>query len=168
MLLIKPKMLVNRYLIRGGATRRMGSVRVLALTIAVVLLTLAHTAIAEAGLRLCNKSVSQVGVAVGYKSEAGWVTEGWWNIGSNSCEVLLTGPLVSRYYYVYAVDYDQGGVWGGKAFMCTRDKEFTIKGVRDCVARGFERTGFFEVDTGEQSNWTVQLTEPSLQGTGGR
>ena len=70
------------------------------------------------------------------------------------------GPLVSRFYYVYAVDYDQGGVWGGKAAMCTRDKMFTIHGIEDCVARGFERSGFFEVDTGEQRSWTVQLTEP--------
>ena len=43
--------------------------------------------------------------------------------------------------------------------MCTRDKEFTIRGTEDCLARGFDRTGFFEVDTGEQPSWTVQLTE---------
>ena len=49
-----------------------------------------------------------------------------------------------------------------------REKEFTIRGIEDCVARGFERTGFFEIDTGEQSSWTVQLTEPVQQGTGGR
>ena len=28
------------------------------------------------------------------------------------------------------------------------------------MARGYERSGFFEVDTGEQKSWTVQLTEP--------
>ena len=50
-----------------------------------------------------------------------------------------------------------------KAFMCTRDKEFTIRGTEDCLARGFDRTGFFEVDTGEQRSWTVQLTETSDQ-----
>jgi hypothetical protein len=47
--------------------------------------------------------------------------------------------------------------------MCTRDKEFTIRGIADCLARGFDRTGFFEVDTGEQRAWTVQLTESSEQ-----
>jgi hypothetical protein len=62
-------------------------------------------------------------------------------------------------YRIYAVDYDRGGEWSGQAFMCTRDKEFTIRGTGDCLARGFERTGFFEVDTGEQQTWTVQLTE---------
>jgi hypothetical protein len=28
-----------------------------------------------------------------------------------------------------------------------------------CLARGYERTGFFEIYTGEQRSWTVQLTE---------
>ena len=47
--------------------------------------------------------------------------------------------------------------------MCSRDKEFTIKGTDNCLARGFDRTGFFEVDTGEQRAWTVQLTESNEQ-----
>jgi uncharacterized membrane protein len=120
------------------------------------------------GLRLCNKTASRVGVAIGYKRSEIWTTEGWWNVATGTCDTLVAGPLVSRFYYVYAVDYDQGGVWGGKAVMCTRDKMFTINGIEDCVARGFERTGFFEVDTGEQRSWTVQLTEPGTTGTGGR
>ena len=50
--------------------------------------------------------------------------------------------------------------------MCTRDKEFTIRGIGDCLARGYDRTGFFEVDTGEQRAWTVQLTETERTGPG--
>jgi uncharacterized membrane protein len=131
----------------------------------------AFVSTAEADLRLCNKSGSRVGVAIGYKpdnTDSSWTTEGWWNIEADACETLLAGTLASRYYYVYAVDYDQAGVWGGRAFMCTRDKEFTIEGVSDCVARGFQKTGFFEVDTGKQASWTVQLTEPTSRGVGGR
>lgn len=121
------------------------------------------------GLRLCNKTGSRVGVAIGYRESRQWITEGWWNVARGSCETLVKGPLVSRFYYVYAIDYDQGGVWGGKAAMCTRDKMFTIQGIEDCVARGYEPSGFFEVDTGEQRSWTVQLTEPGQSeiGTGG-
>jgi hypothetical protein len=48
--------------------------------------------------------------------------------------------------------------------MCTRDKEFTIRGIEDCLARGYDRNGFFEVDTGEQRSWTVQLTDTAEQG----
>lgn len=117
------------------------------------------------GLRLCNRTRSRVGVAIGYKENRQWITEGWWNVGRDSCETLVAGTLASRFYYVYAVDYDHGGVWGGKAVMCTRDKMFTIRGIEDCVARGHERSGFFEVDTAEQKSWTVQLTEPGPPAT---
>lgn len=121
---------------------------------------------AAADFRLCNKTASRVGVSVGYKEQDVWSTEGWWNVGANSCETLLRGPLSARFYYVYAIDYDRGGEWNGKAFMCTREKEFTIKGIEDCLARGYERSGFFEIDTGEQKSWTVQLTEPTGRGAG--
>ena len=84
-------------------------------------------------------------------------------MSSRSCETLLRGTLVARFYYIYALDYDRGGEWSGQAFMCSRDKEFTIKGTENCLARGYDRTGFFEVDTGEQRAWTVQLTEANEQ-----
>jgi len=118
---------------------------------------------AYADFRLCNNTGSRVGVAIGYKDAEGWTTEGWWNLSSRSCETIVRGQLAARFFYVYAIDYDRGGEWSGKAFMCTRDKEFSIRGIDDCLARGFERTGFFEVDTGEQRSWTVQLTESSDQ-----
>ena len=85
------------------------------------------------GRRACacaTRPPSRVGVAIGYKENRQWITEGWWNVARDTCETLVAGPLVSRFYYVYAVDYDQGGVWGGKAAMCTRDKMFTIHGHR--------------------------------------
>ena len=118
---------------------------------------------ATADFRLCNNTGSRVGLALGYKDQEGWTTEGWWNLSARSCETLVKGALVARFYYVYAVDYDRGGEWSGKAFMCTRDKEFTIRGIEDCLARGYDRTGFFEVDTTEQRSWTVQLTESTDQ-----
>lgn len=156
----------RRY-VRGQAELCQLMSGILPFVFGMVLLSLL-TSEAKADLRLCNKTESKVGVAIGYKDKTDWVTEGWWNLGPNSCEVLVPGALVSRFYYIYAVDYDQFGEWGGRAYMCTREKEFTIRGIEDCVARGHERTGFFEIDTGEQSNWTVQLTEPVQQGTGGR
>jgi uncharacterized membrane protein len=119
---------------------------------------------ALADFHLCNNTGSRVGIAVGYKDTDGsWVTEGWWNLSARSCETMLKGTLIARFYYIYAVDYDRGGEWSGQAYMCSRDKEFTIKGTQDFLARGFDRTGFFEVDTGEQRAWTVQLTESNEQ-----
>ena len=137
--------------------------RLLTLLLAAATITLAFAAPARADFRLCNNTASRVGIALGYKDAEGWTTEGWWNVSAKSCETLLRGTLVARYYYIYAIDYDRGGEWSGQAFMCSRDKEFTIRGTEDCLARGFDRTGFFEVDTGEQRAWTVQLTETGEQ-----
>jgi uncharacterized membrane protein len=119
--------------------------------------------IAAADFRICNNTGSRVGVALGYKDSEQWTTEGWWNLSARTCETILRGTLAARYYYVYAVDYDRSGEWAGRAYMCTREKEFTIRGTEDCLARGYDRTGFFEVDTGEQPSWTVQLTDSADQ-----
>ena len=136
------------------------ALRTLAAGICMMLAVLAvSTRPAAAEFRLCNNTPSRIGVAVGYKDADGWTTEGWWNLPSRTCETILKGNLAARYYYVYAIDYDRGGEWTGRAYLCTRDREFTIRSIGDCLAHGYDRTGFFEVDTGEQSAWTVQLTE---------
>jgi uncharacterized membrane protein len=144
-----------------GATRTplRGSLSLVTLFLGSVAAAALTALPAAADFRICNVTKSRVGVALGYKDGDGWATEGWWNLPAGNCETLMRGTLAARFYYIYAVDYDRGGEWSGQAFMCTRDKEFTIRGTGDCLARGFDRTGFFEVDTGEQQTWTVQLTE---------
>lgn len=151
----------HRPVMKSTAPGRTLSACVLRVAISAFLLSLAlgWATPAAADFRLCNNTSGRVGIAIGYRDSEGWTTEGWWNLASRSCETLLRGTLVARYYYIYAVDYDRGGEWSGQAFMCTRDKEFTIRGTEDCLARGFDRTGFFEVDTGDQQTWTVQLTD---------
>lgn len=132
---------------------------------AALLSVLAAATPARADLKLCNATQSRVGVSIGYQDTQGWATEGWWNIASQSCETLLKGSVPSRFIYVHAVDYDRGGEWAGTNFMCTADKSFAIRGVQDCSTRGYKRTGFFEVDTGEAQEWTVRLTDPDEKGT---
>ncbi len=123
--------------------------------------TLALPSLANAELKLCNSTSSRIGVAIGYKDKDGWVSEGWWNVDSQSCALLIQDKLRARFYYVYAFDYDKGGEWGGSINMCTNDVEFTIKGIDNCEGRGFKKSGFFEVDTQEQTDWTVKLTDQS-------
>jgi len=143
---------------------RRSAICCIACTVALAAGLLAASALpARADFRLCNNTGSRVGVSLGYKDTEGWTTEGWWNVSARTCETLLRGALVARYYYIYAVDYDRGGEWSGHAFMCSREKEFTIRGTENCLARGYDQTGFFEVDTGEQRSWTVQLTDSAEQ-----
>jgi uncharacterized membrane protein len=131
---------------------------------ATILAGTLSASVAHADLKLCNTTSSRIGVAIGYQDPTGWTTEGWWNISAQTCETLYKGTLSSRFYYIHAIDYDRGGEWAGKSFMCTADKTFTIRGVQDCGRRGYKNTGFFEVDTQESKDWTIRLTDPSERG----
>jgi uncharacterized membrane protein len=144
------------------------NLKALTLPVAVAIVLAAPLRPAMADLKFCNGTQSRVGVSIGYQSPDGWSTEGWWNIASQACETLLKGAVPSRFIYVHAVDYDRGGEWAGTNFMCTADKTFSIRGVQDCPKRGYKRTGFFEVDTGEAQEWTVRLTDPGGKEANGR
>lgn len=117
---------------------------------------------AKADLRICNQTANLVSVAIGYRADRGWMSEGWWQAPPGDCRVLYQGDLQRRFYYMFAVDDIGGGAWDGSVFMCTRDETFTIFGVEDCLARGYERTGFFEIDTQNRTDWTLQLTESGV------
>ncbi|RDE08036.1 DUF1036 domain-containing protein [Pelagibacterium lacus] len=114
---------------------------------------------AQADLRICNETQNTISIAFGYRAESGWQSEGWWVAGPEACAIVYQGDLKSRYYYLYAVDDMAGGAWDGSVYMCTQDASFTIFGVEDCLARGYERTGFFEIDVQNRTDWTMQLTE---------
>ncbi len=118
---------------------------------------------ARADLKLCNNTTSSVSVAIGYKDKEGWASEGWWTAKPTACINLLKGSLIARYYYVYAVDREKGGSWGGKAMICIKDKIFTIRGLDKCTERGYQQQGFFEVDTAEKQDWTVSLSGDKVQ-----
>lgn len=144
-----------------GARRvlRPGGARLAALAALSTLGAFAAAAEARADFRVCNATQNLVGVAIGYRATSGWVTEGWWHVDGSTCKTLIEGPLSSRFYYIYAEDAERGGRWEGPVSMCVADKEFKVAGVNDCFARGFQRAGFQEYDTGEQSSWMVQLTD---------
>lgn len=114
---------------------------------------------ARADFRVCNGTQNLVGVAIGYRGDDGWITEGWWQVPATSCATVIEGALASRYYYLYAEDAARGGRWGGDVNMCVAEDEFKITGVHNCFTRGFMRMGFKEYDTGQQSSWMVQLSD---------
>ncbi len=105
---------------------------------------------------------ARVGVAIGYKDNDVWSTEGWWNVAANSCETLMRGPLVAR-FIISTPSITTRAANGRARPICVREKKNSpSRGRNDCLARGYDRIGFFEVDTSEQKNWTVQLTEQGL------
>ena len=125
-----------------------------------VMIMLALSCAARADFRVCNTTQEAIGVSIGYRAKAGWMSEGWWVVGPTRCKTIIDGPLSSRFYYLHAEDAKNHGRWDGPINMCVKDSEFTINGVNDCFARGFQKAGFQEIDTGTQTSWMVQLTEP--------
>ena len=149
----------------AGAIARVRSL-VLSAALAVPALATFGIAQAQADFRVCNEADDTVGVALGYRGEEGWVSEGWWHVPGGSCQVLVSGALTSRYYYLYAENAERSRRWGGEVRMCATQEEFKIVDVKDCIARGYARMGFGEYDTGDQMAWTVRLTGDSAA-TGG-
>ena len=113
---------------------------------------------ALAGFSVCNKTGQSVRAAIGRFDGTNWTSEGWWTVKAGGCTALLTGPLQGRYYYLYATD-GAAGIWDGKTRFCVApDKRFRSVGRGGCTKRGFDRRGFFEVDTGKKPDWTQTLS----------
>jgi uncharacterized membrane protein len=130
-----------------------------ALFVATACAPLLMAGAAHADFRVCNGTQNLVGVAIGYRATEGWTTEGWWQVPASTCATLIEGELQSRFYYLYAEDAARGGRWTGGVNMCVAENEFKIAGVNDCFARGYQRMGFKEYDTGRQGSWMVQLSD---------
>jgi uncharacterized membrane protein len=128
------------------------------LLLAVILGLTGFAGPAFAAFNVCNKSNLPVRAAIGRFDGANWTSEGWWTIQPKACAPLLAGPLQGRFYYLYASD-GAAGTWEGKTFFCVApDKRFRSAGRRDCAKRGFDRRGFFEIDTGKKPDWTQSLS----------
>lgn len=118
----------------------------------------AQAAPALAAFNVCNKSSLAARVALGRFNGTQWTSEGWWTIQPKACIGILTGALNARYYYLYATD-GAAGTWEGKTHFCVApESRFRAVGRSQCAARGFDRRGFFEVDTGNKPDWTQTLS----------
>jgi uncharacterized membrane protein len=124
-----------------------------------LLLLLAFAVPAEAGLSVCNKSAHGVKVALGRFNGTRWISEGWWRVEPKNCAELVAGKLVARYYYMYASDGAIGTWDGAKSFCVGTEDKFSIVGRGGCSARGFDRRGFFEIDTGNNLSYTQMLSD---------
>jgi len=127
--------------------------------IQALLAALLVTAPASAGFAVCNKAQLPAKAALGRFDGKVWRSEGWWTIPPKKCETLLSGPLDARYYYLYGTD-GGSGTWSGDMNFCTAPLgPFSIAGRGHCAARGYDRKGFFEIDTGDKANWTQSLSD---------
>jgi uncharacterized membrane protein len=112
---------------------------------------------AFAGLSFCNDSDIRATVAIGYKGDDGWTSEGWWGVDPGQCREVVSGDLPKRYYYWRATTKSGPFPEGGYGF-CTQTGAFTIVGDEDCEGRGYRRQMFNELDLGDAADHTVRLS----------
>ncbi|HWA69471.1 MAG TPA: DUF1036 domain-containing protein [Rhizomicrobium sp.] len=130
----------------------------LAAILACATASLALVSPAWAAFNVCNRSSLAARVAMGRFDGTSWSSQGWWTVKARTCARLLNGPLQGRFYYLYATD-GAAGTWEGKTHFCVApEKRFQAVGRGNCARRGFDRRGFFEVDTGKKSDWTQSLS----------
>jgi uncharacterized membrane protein len=118
-----------------------------AITAAVTLSSLP----ANADLRVCNHTRQTLTVAVGYIDSRGFVSEGWWDVLTCRCELLVptnkTSDPHNVFYYATAPD---GQRWQGESAFCTRSDAFTHVG-RNCRS-GFHQRNFVHVESPSGNN----------------
>jgi uncharacterized membrane protein len=113
---------------------------------------------AAAELRFCNETNARVTVAIGYRSEGAWRSEGWWAVEPDACRAVVSEPLPNRFYYYRATSKLDS--WTHENyFFCTTTQAFDIVGDEDCEARGYDREAFTEIELGDGiTRFTMTLT----------
>ena len=116
--------------------------------------------IAHADFRVCNATQSLVGVAIGYRAQAGWLSERLVARRSFVVQDADRGAPVIQVLLHLCRRCGAGRTLGrSRVDVPCRIGSSKIAGTSDCFARGFQRAGFQEYDTGDQSSWMVQLTD---------
>lgn len=118
----------------------------------------AFMASAEAGLRVCNGSVDLVNIAIGYETDEGLRTEGWWTITANACSQVLQEPLNAASYYLHVADGFGESRLGGDVTLCIREEKFVLFDGDQCWQRGLIEADFFKIETEGAPDWTVLLS----------
>lgn len=134
------------------------------LTVIPGLVLLIAPGTARAGLEVCNDTQATQAVAIGYKEDGYWVSEGWWSLDAGVCKTPVQGDLKNRYYY-YLSKSNGWEFADDNISFCTDSDVFTIIGDQDCIKRGFDKSLFRKIDTGKTAKQYTQFlaafTEPT-------
>lgn len=112
---------------------------------------------ARAGLTFCNDTAMRATVAIGYKGDEGWTSEGWWEVLPGECTTVLGGDLPLTHYYWRATTGDEDFP-AEDYYFCSSDDVFTIVGDTNCEVRGYTREPFSEIVVGSATDVTVRMT----------
>jgi uncharacterized membrane protein len=119
---------------------------------------------AAAGLTFCNRTQDIVWSALGVDAQGKKQSQGWWRLQPGQCEKVIKDRLTDRFIYAFAAAEKTEGpaqTWGGTVQFCTRDSLFQIEDANDCTGRGFQSTGFLQIDTGGRPGITFEFAPRS-------
>jgi len=105
---------------------------------------------AQAALEFCNDTASAQSVAIGYKGDHGWTSEGWWQLPPDHCTEVVPGVLPQRFYYL-RVETAGWLFQDDKLPFCVSDTRFVIEGDQNCARRGHRQEDFARIDTGAKA-----------------
>ena len=105
---------------------------------------------ADASPRICNRTAKEISVAVMYKSDTGWITEGWFPYAPNQCGSPKTQSIApNTAFYVYGRRDDVS--WSGKEESsrtgCTQSSSWT-KDADNCESE--RKVSFFRINGGAE------------------
>ena len=144
---------------RAAEHRTLGPVSRTVFRIALGIALAAFSGPAAAGFSVCNGTEHPASVAFGFFDGEDWSSQGWWRVDAGSCTEISRMPLTARYYYLYAMHEEIGGSWNGNRSFCVGTQNFRIRGRTDCLARGYDRKRFYQIDTREATDWTETLSD---------
>lgn len=113
---------------------------------------------ARADLTVCNKTTAPVVFAVAFETSQDLVSQGWWTVMPDQCQIALSVPLDRQFYYHYAVSQELKVEWRGNFNFCTSDDaQFRISGAQSCEQRNYRTTGFRQVDVGTNKDYVLNI-----------
>ena len=123
----------------------------------------ANAKVRAAGLELCNETTQDLFAAVAEPTgtQEAWASRGWYHLTKGSCLRVIKDPLVKQFYYVYAeanLLTEELYLWGGAKEFCTNNIRFSIDSDQNCASRGYDHTGFVEIDTIKEVQWKHTFT----------
>lgn len=120
---------------------------------------------ANADFSVCNLTEETLSFAVAQQHLDTATSYGWWVITPNQCQLILKGMQHEKKLFGFASHHRVGGEWSGAHSFCTDITSFEIGGSDNCISRGFQLRGFFEIETGGSGDLRYDFIEPMNRNT---
>ncbi len=121
------------------------------------------------GLRLCNRTESEVWTAIALRRNEAWESRGWWPLAAEQCAKVIDEALSEPAYYVYAgLRSDESDLILSAAdeTFCLGATRFEIAGREDCLERGHFEGRFLTVLTQEREAVTLNFSDEQFSPPG--